>query len=523
MKKRRLEFIITIFVYIVSALLAGLLAEPAAAAFHKLSDAFIKSDFFFDVLLPILLSEALAIVLGLSRRRYSFGEYSAAHYFWISFRGTMFLGGIWAIVLLMQRNDISRSRYYFGFTLAFHFILLWILLYVVQQIVIRKYYQTSYATFVGVVTNRAYAAKAVSMIKGDWSRRVVAIALTDEDVHGINYNKISMEDDRLAVNKNLEYIDHVPVIAGANTLRQWAQKSPLDEIFIFSDDTETDWVQQLILIFTKMGIPVYANVPSMQRLSKVLRDRNQRYLPRVREHFSFMTEEGGRAINETTAAEVAEGSLVPLIAFAPHEMSISGLFAKRVLDVIGGLVGSVIAVILTVILGIAIKIDSPGPVFFSQERVGQNGRKFKMYKFRSMYKDAEARKAELMKQNEMNNGLMFKMKEDPRITRVGKFIRKTSLDEFPQFFNVLKGDMSLVGTRPPTVAEFQKYRDYHKRRLSMKPGITGMWQVSGRSEITDFEEVVRLDCEYIDNWSMGLDFKILVKTIGAVFTGKGSE
>ena len=121
------------------------------------------------------------------------------------------------------------------------------------------------------------------------------------------------------------------------------------------------------------------------------------------------------------------------------------------------------------------------------------------------------------------NGLMFKMKDDPRITKVGKFIRKTSLDEFPQFFNVLLGDMSLVGTRPPTVNEFNEYSNYHKRRLAMKPGITGMWQVSGRSDIKDFEEVVKLDCEYIDNWSLGLDLKILIKTVGIVFMRKGSE
>ena len=118
---------------------------------------------------------------------------------------------------------------------------------------------------------------------------------------------------------------------------------------------------------------------------------------------------------------------------------------------------------------------------------------------------------------------MFKMKDDPRITRVGKFIRKTSLDEFPQFFNVLKGEMSLVGTRPPTVSEFKEYSDHHKRRLAMKPGITGMWQVSGRSEIKSFEDVVKLDCKYIDNWSIWLDISILIKTVGVVLTGRGSE
>ena len=213
---------------------------------------------------------------------------------------------------------------------------------------------------------------------------------------------------------------------------------------------------------------------------------------------------------------------IPMIIFEQPTAKLRYAAAKRLMDIMGGIIGSIVAIILYVVLGIIIKLDSPGPIIFAQERVGKNGRKFKMYKFRSMYQDAEARKAELMKQNEMN-GLMFKMKDDPRITKVGKFIRKTSLDEFPQFFNVLLGDMSLVGTRPPTVNEFNEYSNYHKRRLAMKPGITGMWQVSGRSDIKDFEEVVRLDCEYIDNWSLGLDLKILMKTVGIVFTRKGSE
>ena len=139
-----------------------------------------------------------------------------------------------------------------------------------------------------------------------------------------------------------------------------------------------------------------------------------------------------------------------------------------------------------------------------------------------MYNDAEKRKAELMENNQMN-GLMFKMDNDPRITKVGKFIRKTSIDELPQFFNVLKGDMSLVGTRPPTVDEFEQYENHHKRRLSMRPGITGMWQTSGRSNIKDFEKIVELDLQYIDNWSLGLDVKLLLKTVGVVFRKDGAE
>ena len=145
-----------------------------------------------------------------------------------------------------------------------------------------------------------------------------------------------------------------------------------------------------------------------------------------------------------------------------------------------------------------------------------------MYKFRSMYIDAEERKKELMEQNEMQ-GLMFKMTDDPRITKVGKFIRKTSLDELPQFFNVLIGDMSLVGTRPPTVDEFEQYDNEHKRRVSIKPGITGLWQVSVRSDITNFEDVVKLDLEYIDNWNIFNDIYILLKTFRVVFHQDGSK
>ena len=191
------------------------------------------------------------------------------------------------------------------------------------------------------------------------------------------------------------------------------------------------------------------------------------------------------------------------------------------MDIGGGIVGIIFTAVLTVILGPIIYIQSPGPIFFSQERVGKNGRKFRIYKFRSMYPDAEKRKKELMEKNKMQ-GFMFKMDNDPRVTPIGKFIRKTSLDEFPQFFNILKGDMSLVGTRPPTVDEYEQYERHHKVRLAAKPGLTGLWQVSGRSDIVDFEEVVALDKKYIEEWNIGLDLKILCQTVKVVVTGKGS-
>ena len=187
---------------------------------------------------------------------------------------------------------------------------------------------------------------------------------------------------------------------------------------------------------------------------------------------------------------------------------------KRAMDVVGSMVGIILFTPLMLVTAIAIKAeDRKGPVLFKQIRVGQNGRQFHIYKFRSMYTDAEERKKELMKLNEMKNDFMFKMKDDPRITKVGKFIRRTSIDELPQFFNVLLGDMSLVGTRPPTLDEVNKYERKFWRRVSIKPGITGMWQVSGRSKITEFEEVVRLDTIYIDKWDILLDFKIIFRTV----------
>lgn len=199
------------------------------------------------------------------------------------------------------------------------------------------------------------------------------------------------------------------------------------------------------------------------------------------------------------------------------------LFIKRCMDITGGVVGLMITGVLIIVLGPIIYIKSPGPIFFSQVRIGKNGRRFRIYKFRSMYMDAEERKKELMKQNEMQ-GLMFKMENDPRIIKgIGKFIRNSSLDEFPQFWNVLKGDMSLVGTRPPTLEEYEQYDDHHKKRLVTKPGITGLWQVSGRSNITDFEEIVALDTKYITEWSLGLDIKILFKTIWVVLQNDGAK
>ena len=196
---------------------------------------------------------------------------------------------------------------------------------------------------------------------------------------------------------------------------------------------------------------------------------------------------------------------------------------RRTQDVVLSALALVVLSPVMLATAIAIVVDDPsaGPIF-SQERIGRDGKPFKFYKFRSMCPNAEAKLDDLLGQNEMD-GPVFKIKDDPRITRVGKFIRKTSIDELPQFFDVVRGSMSLVGTRPPTLDEYRQYESHHKRRLSMKPGITGLWQVSGRSDIDDFEEVVKLDVQYIDNWSIWMDIYLLFRTVGVVFDRKGAK
>lgn len=191
--------------------------------------------------------------------------------------------------------------------------------------------------------------------------------------------------------------------------------------------------------------------------------------------------------------------------------------AKRLMDIVGGVIGLGITAILFVPIAIAIQIDDPGPILFSQIRCSWMGRRFRIWKFRSMVVNAEALKSKV--KNEVE-GPLFKNKNDPRVTRVGRFLRKTSLDEFPQFWNVLKGDMSLVGTRPPTPAEIENYEIPAWQRLNVKPGLTGEWQVNGRSSIKRFEDVIRLDMKYQENWSLMYDIKLIIKTVLVLFTKK---
>lgn len=212
---------------------------------------------------------------------------------------------------------------------------------------------------------------------------------------------------------------------------------------------------------------------------------------------------------------------IPFLTINFNNFNATGHLYKRILDLAGGFVGLLVLIAVYPFVAIAIKLDSEGAVLFKQDRIGKNGRIFKLYKFRSMYVDAEERKKEFMHANQMN-GPMFKLTHDPRVTRVGKYLRRTSLDELPQVLNVLKGEMSLVGTRPPIASEIEGYELGHYKRISAKPGITGLWQVSGRNEITDFDEIVKLDCQYLENWFFRDDLKILLKTVAVVLKRKGA-
>ena len=297
-------------------------------------------------------------------------------------------------------------------------------------------------------------------------------------------------------------IGGVPVVACMEEAAAYVQKNWVDEVFVNFPVTE-EVPQKLMDDFVEMGVTVHLN------LSQVVHTPGRVQIVEKVGNCTVLTS----SMNYATTKQA---------------------FVKRTMDILGGLVGCLICGVLFLFVAPVLYISSPGPIFFTQERIGKNGKHFKMYKFRSMYMDAEERKKELLAQNRHGGALMFKLDFDPRIignkilpdgtrkTGIGQFIRDTSIDEFPQFFNVLKGDMSLVGTRPPLISEFEAYEQHHRARMSVKPGITGMWQVSGRSEITDFEEVVRLDTTYINEWSIGLDIKILLQTVLTVLKREGS-
>jgi len=331
-----------------------------------------------------------------------------------------------------------------------------------------------------LVTNKDYSAKMLRRFR-------------ERMYNGFNLKGLAIVDAEMVGDK----VDRIPVVCNSETILHYVKQEAIDEVMI-SVPGNTERNRELVYRLLEMGVVVHLAV-------------------------DYAEEEFPNAVVERIGG----------FTFLTTSINTSGSFhllIKRLIDIAAGLVGCAITGVLFLFVAPMIYRASPGPIFYHQERVGKNGRRFTLYKFRSMYPDADERRKELLKENKMQ-GEIFKVKNDPRIIRsekglikdVGDFIRRTSIDEFPQFYNILRGNMSLVGTRPPMADEFENYDMHHKIRLSMKPGLTGLWQVSGRNQITDFEEIVRLDTEYIENWSLRLDFKIIFKTFKVVIQRQGAE
>lgn len=365
------------------------------------------------------------------------------------------------------------SRYILFATFFIGILFMYVERLIIKRYLKRKFKKIKYSRTIMVVTT---SKQADTLIRQLLSRRLTifniqGLVITDRDMVG-------------------EIIQGVTVNCSLAEVAEYVTGHVIDEVLLSIPDNPKQEAE-LTKQFLSIGVVVHIYLEQLQE------EIHQRILERISD------------INVVTCFN--------------REIPLKLMFCKQLMDIIGGVLGAVLAILIGIIIGPIIYLKSPGPILFSQTRVGKNGRKFKLYKFRSMVVNAEQQKAKLMSQNKIK-GSMFKIDNDPRIIPgIGHFIRKTSLDEFPQFFNVLKGDMSLVGTRPPTVDEYESYSFIQKKRLAMKPGITGLWQISGRSNITDFEEVVKLDGQYIDEWDIEMDIKIILKTILVILKRSGSE
>lgn len=390
----------------------------------------------------------------------------------IKYTLTLMIGLV--MVMFFTKEIALLSRLIFVYFAIINVIITYVFHILFKKYMLVYYRKSNNSNKVMVITTSDKAEKIVEDLHGAaaWNSQVTAVVFMD-------------------VNKTGEVIGGVPVVADAENLYEVSRQMPLDEVFISLPNYTHEQIKEMIVAFESMGVVCHYAVDFIE------------------------VEDGSERMIENFAGYA-------VVSYSLNYFDVRRLFIKRLMDIAGGLIGLILTGIITPFVALAIKIESPGPVFFSQVRIGKNGRRFKIYKFRSMYIDAEERKKELEAQNELS-GPMFKMENDPRITKVGKFIRKTSIDETPQFYNILVGQMSLVGTRPPTEDEFEQYSMYYRRRLSITPGLTGMWQVNGRSEVTNFDDVVKYDLEYIDNWSLGLDIKLILKTFTSVLFHKGAK
>lgn len=405
-----------------------------------------------------------------------------------------------AVLLLVFKNPMIDSRYLFIGSYLLFILFSCLGRYVLKRVLTNNFSNSRNATLVGVVATPDRAEQFVQSLQEDWTKRVDGVTILNADAFAATASVGNPGAYRAMHSRTVEKrCCGVAVLPDLSSFLSWVRLSSIDEVYINFSGKKANWSTENLNAFIEeledMGVLVHINIPTLEQFVEESKFNHMR-------------------------CDIVAGYPMVGVSAAVQNSKMLGL--KRFIDIIGAIVGLILSAPIILLVAVPLLLESRGGLFFKQQRVGRNGRLFYMYKLRSMYADAEQRKKEFEEKNHMH-GLMFKMDNDPRITKVGRFIRKFSIDELPQFYNVLRGDMSLVGTRPPTLDEFEQYSSHHKRRLSMRPGITGLWQVSGRSQIEDFEEVVRLDCQYIDNWSPSLDIKILFKTLGVVFTGHGAQ
>ncbi|MBN23390.1 MAG: UDP-phosphate galactose phosphotransferase [Bdellovibrionaceae bacterium] len=377
-----------------------------------------------------------------------------------------------ALVFFLKEKTTSRS--FFGIYIGLNFLGLIFL-------------KLGARTFLSSIRKRGYNFRQVLVIGDEENARRVIRALQRN--HHWGYIPFGVLKGP-GVECSVAEIEGVPILGNWKDLETVSRDRSIDEVYLAQNQFYSKDLQEQTALCEKVGIPI--------RITLGLFD-----LPHSKMTFSFLDD-------------------LPVMTYYTTLLSPFEFILKRALDIVVSLVGLVITGILYPWISYRIKKESPGPIIFKQVRVGENGRRFKCYKFRSMSLDAEKLKEGLKNQNQMD-GPLFKIENDPRIFEFGHFLRRTSLDELPQFFNILRGDMSVVGTRPPTPDEVKTYETHYRRRLSIRPGLTGLWQVSGRNEIKDFEDVLRLDLKYIDQWSIFLDIQIIFKTIWVVlFKRKGA-
>ena len=471
---------------------------------HGFGNPYVRGDYQYQVLV-LIASQIITILFsnqysGILRRGVFRELFSVLKYMLLTL-------AIALVYLFVTKHSATASRLQYGLTSV---------LFVVVASIVRQLNKKRIALHnanirnrrsIVLITGKELVRDAVEKLTADNRSRgffISGIILLDgKDGEPISVEGVATSNSPIADASSVGEGQPIPVMAmGEHAVRDLIH-GWVDEVFLLQPD-EIKFPVKLIDDLMKMGIQVSYTISALSE-------------------------------SDWFATDISSIGPYKVLINSVRFISAGQLIVKRLMDIAGGIVGCIITGILCIFVGPAIYIKSPGPIFFAQERVGQNGKPFKMHKFRSMYLDAEERKAALMEKNKIRDGMMFKMDDDPRIigsekknrkgkpAGIGNFIRNTSIDEFPQFYDVLRGRMSLVGWRPCTMAEWEKYDMQHRVRASMKPGLTGMWQVSGRSDITDFNEVVRLDREYIENWSLGLDLKILLKTVVVVIKGHGAE